>query len=246
MNLRRMSLNDLTEGTNRATAHYSRLQVRMLTVGQFDPLVSLRKRVISALDHPDLYVPEVDEQAFIDAHCGSRGESIGVFSGRDLVAYAMLGLPEDRDSDATEEIFFNLDTATLKRTGYLSSCMVLPGFRGLGIQRALISSRQMLAKVLGRDQCMAIVSPYNHISRQNLFEADLRIVAASKVGGRMRQIMSSSPKTTAASEWVDLTSVQADDIETQQNLLQRGFHGVAQTCCDDQITLVFGRQSIVA
>lgn len=243
MNLRGKPLLVPNSGEHRATAHYSRFQVRMLSNFHFEPLVSLRKRVVDALPDPDQYVPEIDEPSFINDHCGAHGESIGVFSSNDLIAYAMLGLPDDEDTNTFPQAL-NLNPVELTRTAFLSSCMVLPGFRGHGLQRALISSRLALARVLGRDRFVAMVSPINHISRQNLFESGLRIVATCEVGGHMRQIMSASPELKPSEDWQDLTPVEAHDIDAQTSLIGEGFHGIAQTRLGNDVSLVFGRPAI--
>nr|WP_144347409.1 GNAT family N-acetyltransferase [Pandoraea pnomenusa] len=241
MNLRGNPLQVPNSGKNRATSHYSRFKVRMLSDMYFQPLVSLRKRVIDSLPHPDLYVPEVDEISFINNHCGAAGESIGIFSGDDLIAYAMLGLPED-EGEGTFAHALDIGSTPLNETAYLSSCMVLPGFRGHGLQRALISSRMTLARILGRGRCIAIVSPHNHISRQNLLDSGLHLIGTRDVDGHMRQIMSSLPGTPPH-DWRELAEVDACDVETQAGLVERGFLGFAQTMSNGNATLIFGRSA---
>ena len=120
------------------------LQWRLLSVDDLQPIMGLRARVLASLPLADLYVREHDELDFVARHLGQEGETLGVFDGDRLAAYAMLGLPTAASPDKLTHLLFAshpglaacaLDCATI------ASCMVHPDYRGQGLQRRLLQAR---------------------------------------------------------------------------------------------------------
>jgi len=163
------------------------LSERLLDEGDTAAIAALREEVLACLPHPDCYVREAGEAAFIRAHHPPRGETLGVFDGEQLVAYAMLGLPA-RDDPSNLGRALGLPAARRGEVAHLASCMVRPGWRGLGLQRALLSTRLVLARSHGRPLCVATVSPHNHASRHNMLRRGLHLAALCQVDGLLRQI----------------------------------------------------------
>ena len=167
-------------------------QLRLLTVQDTQAVLALRETVLSRLEHPDLYVREDDEMGFVRrhlaGHAGADGETIGVYDGEELIAYAMLGLPRDDDPEHLGR-YLQLAPRAPGEVSHLASCMVHPAHRGHGLQRTLLGARFTLAQAQGRPLCIAMVSPHNHASRQNLLREGLRIVYVGAVTGLKRHLV---------------------------------------------------------
>lgn len=160
----------------------------MLLPGDFGAWSTLRDTVIAGLPDPDLYVREDDERAFFDAHTEPAGETIGVFAHGELVAYAMVGFPACGGAALNLGSTIGLSAAQQGRVTHLSSCMVVPAWRGHGLQRVLLAARLSLAHARGRPVCLAMVSLHNHSSRHNLLRQGLHIAWTGAIDGLQRHV----------------------------------------------------------
>lgn len=162
--------------------------LRILDAHDYRAWTALRDTVIQALPDPDLYVRERDEPAFYAAHVEPMGETLGVFVRDQLVAYAMVEFPK---ADAPDNMarMIGWDPACYAGVAHLSSCMVLPKWRGLGLQRALLTTRIMLALSHGRYLCMAMVSLRNLSSIHNMLSRGLHIAWTGMLDGCERHVM---------------------------------------------------------
>lgn len=167
--------------------------MRLLTPKDVPALMNLRNVVIASLPHPDMYVREEDEAAFVSAHIGAakgagEGETIGVFDGDRLAAYGMLGLPSRHDPDNLGRLL-GYGESRLARVAHLASCMVAPPYRGRHLQCSLLAARMQLAYARGREVCIAMVSPRNQASRSNLIREGLRSDWMGEIDGLQRELM---------------------------------------------------------
>lgn len=162
-------------------------RTRLLEAQDFDAWVALRETVLATLPDPDFYVREDDEKDFFQAHMYPGGELIGVFVDGALVAYAMVELPGEHEAHNLGHVI-GLDPAQQGLVAHLSSCMVLPQWRGRQLQRTLLSARLGLAQAHGRPLCMAMVSLRNHRSRHNMLRQGLRVVWTGTIDGLQRHV----------------------------------------------------------
>lgn len=220
-----------------------RFQLRLLTSADTPRLKALRAGVLAQLAHPDLYVREPDEDAFISRHIGSAGdgETIGVFDGEDLIAYAMLGLPA---AEAPENLGgrLQLPPDSLARVAHIASCMVREDCRGHGLQRLLLAARFSLAQARGRVICIAMVSLHNQASRRNLMREGMRIGWVGDLDGLHRQLLVAhlTQPWQFDSERVQL--VELLDWQRQGWLARDGWWGVSELEGRGQHALVFARR----
>lgn len=206
------------------------LHSRLLTPADAGALTALRDRVLADLPDPDLYVRERDEEAFVRMHLGSvnglcRGETLGVFDGERLVAYAMLGLPAPDDEDNLGRHFAPGITEPA-RTAHLTSCMVLKPYRGQHLQRMLLVARMALAQAHGRDFCVAMVSLRNHASRHNMMRERLRIGWVGEIDGLQRQLLAIRAGDQGVFDRRTLRLVDSDDWQRQCDLTRQGWWGI--------------------
>ena len=228
-----------------------RLHTRNLTTEDVSAVLQLRDQVLTQLPHPDLYVREPDEEQFVRTHIGTgdsltRGETIGVFEGDQLVAYAMLGLPAPDDPDNLGRCFTSKITDPA-RAAHLTSCMVLPAYRGQRLQRMLLVARMALARAHERDFCVAMVSPRNHVSRHNLMREGLRIGWVGEIDGLRRQLLALSMSRRWSFNHQTLRLVHGLDWKRQRQLTQDGWWGInAYQRRPQGNTLVFARLALGA
>ncbi|MFY3383343.1 GNAT family N-acetyltransferase [Paracidovorax sp. MALMAid1276] len=167
---------------------HSDLRARLLLADDFGAWAGLRDRVIASLPHPDFYVREDDERAFFDTHTEPEGQTLGVFAHGELVAYAMVGFPARGSEAQNLGRTIGLSAAQQGRVAHLSSCMVVPAWRGHGLQRVLLAARLALAQARGRPVCLAMVSLHNHFSRHNLLRQGLHIAWTGTIDGLQRHV----------------------------------------------------------
>lgn len=167
--------------------HLPQAHTRLLESQDFDAWVALRNTVLATLPDPDLYVREDHEENFFQAHLSPSGEVIGVFVDEALIAYAMIELPGKQEAHNLGHVI-GLDPAQQGMVAHLSSCMVLPQWRGRQLQRTLLSARLGLAQACGRPLCMALVSLLNHRSRHNMLRQGLRVVWTGMIDGLHRHV----------------------------------------------------------
>jgi GNAT superfamily N-acetyltransferase len=227
-------------------------RIRLLHEGDVDEVMDLRENVLSQLENPDLYVREQPERDFVHAHIGtsaksgtetgSTGETIGVFDGDRMVAYAMLGLPDPSAPDHLGRYVSQLNAETRDTAANISSCMVLPKYRGHGLQRVLLVARFSLAQAHARGACIAMVSLHNHASRRNMMREGMRIAWVGNICGSQRQIlvMHMNEHWRFADDGAQL--VHRLNFDRQKALTEQGWIGVGEVEGPDPEQLVFARR----
>lgn len=212
-------------------------QLRLLAASDLEALQALRDEVLATLEHPDLYVREDDEAAFLRRHLGgAEGETIGVFDGHVLAAYAMLGLPAP---DAPDNLAARIGRGT--DGANIASCMVRPGYRGHGLQRTLLAARFSLAQAHGRHCCVAMVSLHNHASRQNLLREGMRIAWVGELDGLRRQLLAIDLEQPWEFDAEQVRLADPLDFERQRALAASGWWGISAMAGPGAQKLVFAR-----
>lgn len=204
--------------------------VRLLGAADVPAVLSLRREALACLTHPDAYVVEDDEAGFLLQHCGPGGAMLGLFDGAVLVAYAAVGFPEPHDPDNLG-LHLAFAPERLGEVAHIASCMVLPPYRGHGLQGLLLKARFALALAHRRHHCLAMVSLHNHPSRHNMLKQAMQIRWAGELqcGQRRLQrqllyldLLHPHRDPLLAGHW--LTN---DDLAGQRGLLAAGWVGVA-------------------
>lgn len=214
-----------------------------LTLGAWADIMALRQRVLAQLPLADLYVREADEAAFVHAHLGAHGTTLGLRLGGQLVAYAMLGWPAADDALVRCLPAWARPADGGQACAILASCMVVPEHRGRGLQRQLVQARIALAQAQGRGRCIAMVSPHNHASRHNLMQAGLGLVWAGQLAGLQRHVLAlATPPgwpNDAGLAAAPARCLPALDIAAQQALLAQGMIGTLPPANTSQEAIFF-------
>lgn len=204
-------------------------ELRLLTLQNAAAVLRLRNSVLADLPDPDWYVRETDEPAFVrkhlGGHSGSRGQTLGLYKGRQLIAYAMLGLPRADDADNLG-IPLGLDESARARVAHLASCMVRTAYRGYRLQRPLLAARMALAQAYGRSIFTAMVSLRNQPSRRNMMHEGLHVAWVGEIQGLRRQILCGDILQPWVVDQSRIQVVSSLDFERQQQLTRAGWCGV--------------------
>jgi len=237
-------LTDARELKNASALPPSRgkLRRRMLGPQDIPAILLLRDEVLSQLETPDLYVREADEATFVRAHCGPRGETIGLFQADRLIAYAMLGLPLADDPDNLGRVL-GLNRTLRARVAHLASCMVHETWRSRHLQQSLLKARYAMAREHGRTLCIGMASLLNNPSRHNMMSTGCTIEWVGELDALRRQLLvrnlaeagSSAPgRSHPLARLID-----SEDFSGQRALLQAGLHGIGEQANGTRIDLIF-------
>lgn len=234
--------------------HLRGFDMRLLQLDDVDMLVNMRNEVLARLPNPDLYMPEPNEMAYLQAYLTplsasldgasstqpmERGEIIGVFDKGQLVAYGMLGLPlaEDEDNFAR---FLPVAAENYCEVAHITGCMVRENMRGQGLQRLLLAARMALAKIHGRSVCAAQVSMHNHTSRRNMQRQGMHIAWVGDIKGLRRHVLGIHLGKPWSFDNTQALLASSDDFEHQQTLSGQGWWGVGEIShANGRHTLVF-------
>ena len=217
-----------------AFSHLPQVTTRVLTAQDLMPWQGLRDEVIRDLPNPDFYVREDDEAAFFTAHTGHRGQTIGVYHGEQLIAYAMVGFPQPQDAGHLG-VVLGLAAPLLDKVAHISSCMVLPQWRGNGLQRTLLAVRLAMSQAQGRPYCLAMVSLHNHRSRHNLMRQGMHIGWTGDIDGLKRHVMRIDLHRGAHFDMADERLIDSADLDAQRRATRDGYVGVAELRRDDDL-----------
>lgn len=224
-----------------AFAHLSGAQLRPLGPQDFPAWQRLRDEVIAGLAHPDMYVREDDEAAFFAQHMLPGGCGIGVFLGPELVAYAMLGLPEP---GAPGHLGAAIGMAPHAQAGvaHLASCMVRARWRGNQLQALLLKLRYALAQAYHRPRCLAMVSLHNAASRHNLLARGMWVDWTGTIDGLRRHVLQIDLHGRARWDLRHTRLIASDDFAQLCVAADDGYVGVQEVREGTQLLLRYARR----
>lgn len=190
----------------------------------------------------DLAARETD--VFFEDHLARCGRIFGVFEGKHLRAYAVLGLPGP--GDANFGVDHHLSKAQCRVVAHIDGIAVHPAWRGQGWQRRLIAHRIAQARLHHREIMLSTAAPGNFASVFSLLSEGLQIRSIVEKFGGMRYLMrrdvpagqatgSVAPVDVGGSKVVQWCPIA--DIEQQKELLEQGFVGTAYARRDGEVMI---------
>ncbi len=225
---------------------HPQLSIRLLDKSDIPQVTALRDEVLEQLIHPDHYVREDNVEEFvlhnIGFHSASRGHTIGIFEGQQLVAYAMLGFPTSQDSD---NLGWHLttDLTMLGNVAHIAGCMVRAKWRRKGLQRLLLIERFELARSMRRPTCIAMVSLLNDTSRRNLMSSGMRIGWVGTLNGLKRQLLVLNLEQPWEFDHESIKLIDCLDLHEQTFMCTQGWWGVGEFLdSSGQVKIVFARR----
>lgn len=177
--------------------------------------------------------PETVE--FLASLLHGRGRVSGAWAGAELVAYGVLQ-HELLAHDAPRELLGLPGHAPLCK---LAGAAVHPDWRGHGLQRLLVQRRLAMA---GACSVFATSAPCNPASWRSLLACGLSVRALQyRYGGHARYLLASVPGDGFSAGGGTALNLGPEALERQQQLLARGWRGVAAGDLPGQLRLVPGR-----
>ncbi|PWC52515.1 hypothetical protein TSO221_14050 [Azospirillum sp. TSO22-1] len=201
------------------------LAARMLDPADADAMRALRRRVIETLDDPDHYRVAGEVGDFVLDHLNTKGVTVGLFLGSELVAYGALGLPGPGDHNRGRDL--PLPEAELPLVAHLSSAMVDPALRGRGLHHRMIDWRIAVADRIGRRHSLTTVSPRNHRSWGHLavhgvYPKRLIDVGAKGGGSLLRLLVHRDALAQPVFDPATASLVPVEEIVGRGDLFARG------------------------
>lgn len=159
---------------------------RSASVDDIDKVLALQEAILNALPDKDMYEPYTREETLhvLDAYCCYVAECGGEFA-----AYSVL-IPNDPDDPENYGHHFNYDREQLAKTASLDLTMVMPKFRGYGLQRVFNKLRIGKGIEMGAKEFLTGISPDNPYSYRNFLVLNFEIVDERELyGGKRRYLL---------------------------------------------------------
>lgn len=190
-----------------------------LTPRHLPQIIALHHAVAEA-QSPELMAREDD--GFFADHITALGHTYGIFEGRRLIAYAVLGLPTaDSPNFGTDH---GLSAGDRARVAHIDGIAVAPDRRGRGLHRLLIRHRVAEAEAAGRSILLSTAAPGNLPSLGNLLACGLTARdLIDKFGGTrylLRHDIGDTARPESGGQWL-----RVDDLEAQRASLRDGHVG---------------------
>lgn len=156
--------------------------IRELTFRDLSKIMSLQEECIKNLPDPQLYYPLSREEFLESLHLD---KAVGVYHQDVLVAVAIIVV----NRISTRNIAGDIDCDPCSSLTF-DAVMVLPQWRGYGLQKILLEQCLSLAKTKNIKYIAATVSPDNSHSLNNFIRFGFEIVSTSeKYGGLVRHLL---------------------------------------------------------
>lgn len=145
-------------------------------------ILRLQEETFSLIDDPSLLrrnSPEMLRERLFEPHC-----TLGAFVEGELAGFAMLCFEGNTEENLSRGL---VSEDMLSRCANLKLVIVSPGYRGLSLQRILLTQLEDTARERGALQLCLTVSPKNIYSLRNVEALGYeRVRAESKYGGHER------------------------------------------------------------
>ena len=162
------------------------IQIKEATLADVPWLHQADLEVLAALPDQNLFC--IEEEAFIRRHISAEGFVHIAWVDEAPAAYVLVRIPGDAEDNLGQDA--DLAPSQLPMVGHVESVAVLPGYRGLGLQRQLVKEAEAAMRGRGLRWSMATVSPQNPHSLKNFTAAGYKVVCQKeKYGGYMRCIL---------------------------------------------------------
>ncbi len=162
--------------------------IREANMDDFDTFMELQNIIIAALPDPDIYAPFTEEETVdqLQNDCcwlafAENGELAGV---------SVLKPSNREDQSYNYGHYFDYDEEHLRRTASFDMTMVVPKYRGHGLQRLFNKIRIAKAIELGATEGITSISPENPYSYNNFLICNWEIADRRKLyGGKDRYLL---------------------------------------------------------
>lgn len=156
-----------------------------LNPSHLEQVLRLQQQVLDSLPDPNLLRRNTDEMILSCLSCPHY--SLGAWKGEELVALAILYVPQTSDEDLSLRLR-TVDASRYKAADY-KLCMVRPDCRGYHLQRVMGQMLIEKASEWGYNLIAATASPDNSFSHNSLIQLGFQVDSqAIFYGGLHRQL----------------------------------------------------------
>lgn len=208
-------------------------EIHRLNEHHLPQIIALHHQVVGSLPAGQV-ASETD--AFFAAHIARCGQIHGLIENGRLVAYGVLGLPQEGDANFGAD--HGLAGADQALVAHIDGVAVAPDRRGRGLHRALIHHRLAVAAASGRRIFLSTAAPTNPVSLANLLCSGLTVRGlAEKFGGQrylLRLDADDTARPAAPEHWLPLSA-----LANHSRLLEQGQRGWRLDWRDGAAGMVF-------
>ena len=162
------------------------IDFRRATPDDLDKVMTLQDEIVEALPDKDLYATFTREESL-----GQLEHDICMIAECDgkVAGYSVM-IPNDPDNPENYGKHFNYDREQLAKTVSMDLTMVVPEYRGHGLQRLFNKIRMGQAIELGATEAITSISPENPYSYNNFFILNYEVADRRKLyGGKDRYLL---------------------------------------------------------
>jgi hypothetical protein len=235
-------LSHIFEGTIKRNNQVEQsFNVQILTMDHLSDILFVQDQIILSLKNKEILQP-LSKQEF-QYILNGNGLMLGAFVEDTLIAFRALLVPQIDEEHLGLDI--GLKVEELQQVIYQEISNVLPEYRGNQLQKTLAI---LIMQELSQQQheyryVCCTVSTFNIPSLKDKFVQGMEILALKeKYGGLMRYIFVKDLQEVNSPIWNQVTFIQMDDIEAQQEKLAEGWRGFQIEDRDGVQWINFGRR----
>ncbi len=162
------------------------IKIREATMADVPWLHQVDLAVLESIPDKELFC--IEDKAFLRRHIQAEGFTLIACAEDVPAAYVQVRIPGYAQDNLGLDA--SLDQGQLPLVGHVESVAVLPGFRGLGLQRQLTAAAEEMMARRGLVWSMATVAPQNPHSLGNFTSMGYCVVCEKeKYGGHKRCIL---------------------------------------------------------
>ena len=153
-----------------------------------DDVLAMQDRIMNSLSDPDVYAPFTEEET-VD-QLWNDFCYVAFAENGDIAGFSVL-IPNNREDQSNNYgHYFDYDEEHLARTASMDFTMVVPEYRGYGLQRVFNKIRHGDAIKMGATEAITSISPSNPYSYNNFYVLQYEVVDRRKLyGGKDRYLL---------------------------------------------------------
>lgn len=214
--------------------------IRKLTEDDLADILHVQEEVVFYLEKKETLQPLTREEfAYI---LEGNGLMLGAYTGDKLIAFRALLVPTIDGKHLGWDI--GLPEDEWPKVIYQEISSVLPAYRGNRLQKTLATliMQELAKKDHPYRYICCTVAPFNIPSLKDKFSQGMQIAALKKkYGGQLRYIFVKDLARDPEVSWMEITSVQMDDISTQKEKLAEGYRGIHMEYKGGSLWVHYGR-----
>lgn len=162
------------------------IMLRTAQIEDAEAIHSIMQKVYDLLDDKTIYV--CDDLEYVTEHIEERGLGVvAINSDKNIIASFILRYPNDSEDNLGRDIGLSEDE--LNSVVHMETAVVLPEYRGKGIQKLMLDYAEKLINKNDYNIFMATVSPDNPASYKTFEKAGYKhVLTKEKYGGLKRRI----------------------------------------------------------